>query len=182
MGLPPVTSVVFLIAKLNFSKTWASRRNIWEASATPSGIKRKWYVCMYVWYRCLWNWQLGRHMKRKNIDSLISFSNWSLRLVLTTSELLFLFMFISWHNCARTSLQPACFHSIAEFEKRTCSDVTLRFLGSFFVQHAGAVAIGSMPKNGGLSVPRRPRKVSSRLLKGHGSWLLGNGALFGPGR
>jgi hypothetical protein len=34
----------------NFGKTWASRRNIWNASATPSEIKREWYVCMYVEY------------------------------------------------------------------------------------------------------------------------------------
>jgi hypothetical protein len=25
-----------------------SRRNIWDTSATPSGIKREWYVCMYA--------------------------------------------------------------------------------------------------------------------------------------
>jgi hypothetical protein len=25
-----------------------SRRNIWDASATPSGMEREWYVCMYV--------------------------------------------------------------------------------------------------------------------------------------
>jgi hypothetical protein len=36
--------IVFLIAN-NFGKTWASRRKIWDASATPSGIKREWYVC-----------------------------------------------------------------------------------------------------------------------------------------
>jgi hypothetical protein len=29
-------------------KTWASGRNIRDASATPSGVKREWYVCMYV--------------------------------------------------------------------------------------------------------------------------------------
>jgi hypothetical protein len=48
MGLPPVTSAVFLIA--NFGKTWLSLRNIWDTSATPSGIKREWYVyvCIYV--------------------------------------------------------------------------------------------------------------------------------------
>jgi hypothetical protein len=32
----------------SFGKTWASRRNIWDASATPSEIKREWYECMYV--------------------------------------------------------------------------------------------------------------------------------------
>jgi hypothetical protein len=48
MGLPPVTSVVFLITK--FGKTWVSRRNIWDTSATPSGIKREWYVCMYKFF------------------------------------------------------------------------------------------------------------------------------------
>jgi hypothetical protein len=34
MGLQPVTSAV--------------SRNISDTSATPSGIKHKWYVCMYV--------------------------------------------------------------------------------------------------------------------------------------
>jgi hypothetical protein len=49
MGLPLVTSAVLLIA--NFGKTWASRSNIWVASAAPSGIKREWYVCMHVkWF------------------------------------------------------------------------------------------------------------------------------------
>jgi hypothetical protein len=38
MGLPPVRSAVLLIAQ----------RNIWDASATPSGIKREWYVCINV--------------------------------------------------------------------------------------------------------------------------------------
>jgi hypothetical protein len=38
-------SAVFLKLS-NFGKTWASRRNIWDASATPSGIKREWYVCI----------------------------------------------------------------------------------------------------------------------------------------
>jgi hypothetical protein len=46
MGLPPVTSAVLLIN--NFGKTWASLRNICDASATLSEIMRKWYVCMYV--------------------------------------------------------------------------------------------------------------------------------------
>jgi hypothetical protein len=32
----------------NFGKTWASRSNICDASATPPGIKRDCYVCMYV--------------------------------------------------------------------------------------------------------------------------------------
>jgi hypothetical protein len=45
MGLPPVTSAVILIT--NFGKTWASRTNIWDASA---GKKREWYVCMYIMY------------------------------------------------------------------------------------------------------------------------------------
>jgi hypothetical protein len=30
-----------------FDKTWASRSNIWDSSATPSGIKRAWYVCIF---------------------------------------------------------------------------------------------------------------------------------------
>jgi hypothetical protein len=47
MGLSPVTSAVFLIAKW-FVKTWASRRSVPDAYATPLGIKRKRYVCMYV--------------------------------------------------------------------------------------------------------------------------------------
>jgi hypothetical protein len=42
MGLPPVTFAVFFLA--NFSKIWVSRRNIWNTSASPSGIKREWYV------------------------------------------------------------------------------------------------------------------------------------------
>jgi hypothetical protein len=37
MGLQPVTSAV--------------SRNISDTSATPSGIKHKWYVCMYVCIR-----------------------------------------------------------------------------------------------------------------------------------
>jgi hypothetical protein len=45
MGLPPVTFALFLIT--NFGKTWVSRRNIWDTSATPSGIKREWYVCIH---------------------------------------------------------------------------------------------------------------------------------------
>jgi hypothetical protein len=28
----------------NFGKTWTSWKNIWDALATPSGIKREWYV------------------------------------------------------------------------------------------------------------------------------------------
>jgi hypothetical protein len=47
MGLLPVTSAVFLMLN-NFGKSWASRRNIWDVSATPTRIKRRWYVCMYV--------------------------------------------------------------------------------------------------------------------------------------
>jgi hypothetical protein len=31
----------------HFGKTWLSRRNIGDTSATPLGIKREWYVCMY---------------------------------------------------------------------------------------------------------------------------------------
>jgi hypothetical protein len=27
-----------------FGKTWASRTNIWDTSANPSGIKREWYI------------------------------------------------------------------------------------------------------------------------------------------
>jgi hypothetical protein len=46
IGLPPVTSAVFLIAS-NFGEMCVSRRNIWDVSATPSGMKREWYVCMY---------------------------------------------------------------------------------------------------------------------------------------
>jgi hypothetical protein len=46
MDLLPVTSAVFLIA--NFGKTWVSRRNIGDTSATPLGIKREWYVCILL--------------------------------------------------------------------------------------------------------------------------------------
>jgi hypothetical protein len=56
MGLLPVTSVVFLIAKLasNVGKTWASRRNIRDVSATPSGIQCEWYVlvCICIIHLC----------------------------------------------------------------------------------------------------------------------------------
>jgi hypothetical protein len=31
----------------NFGKTWVSRRNISDTSATSLEIKREWYVCMY---------------------------------------------------------------------------------------------------------------------------------------
>jgi hypothetical protein len=47
MGLPPGTSIVLILN--NFGKTWAFG-NIRNASATPSGIKREWYVCMYGMY------------------------------------------------------------------------------------------------------------------------------------
>jgi hypothetical protein len=47
MGLPPVTSAVFLIAK-----QFLQNEGVWEkypdASATPSGIIHEWYKCMYV--------------------------------------------------------------------------------------------------------------------------------------
>jgi hypothetical protein len=46
MGLQSVTSVVFLVVN-NFGKMWVSWRNIRGVFATPSGIKREWYVCMY---------------------------------------------------------------------------------------------------------------------------------------
>jgi hypothetical protein len=42
IGLPPVMSAVFIAS--NFGKTWA--KNIRDASATPSRIKREWYVCI----------------------------------------------------------------------------------------------------------------------------------------
>jgi hypothetical protein len=42
MGLPPVTSAVFLVASIG--KMWVPRRNISDVSATPLGIKREWYV------------------------------------------------------------------------------------------------------------------------------------------
>jgi hypothetical protein len=42
MGLRPATSAEFLIGY--FVKTRASRRNIWDASATQSAMKREWYV------------------------------------------------------------------------------------------------------------------------------------------
>jgi hypothetical protein len=44
MGLPPVTSAVFLRAKLFWYNVSVSR-NIWDASATPSELKSEWYVC-----------------------------------------------------------------------------------------------------------------------------------------
>jgi hypothetical protein len=48
MGLPPVTSAVFVLS-YHFGKmiAWASWRNIRDVSATSSGIKREWYVCMF---------------------------------------------------------------------------------------------------------------------------------------
>jgi hypothetical protein len=44
IGLPPVMSTEFVS---KFGKTWASQKKIWYASATLSGIKHEWYVCMY---------------------------------------------------------------------------------------------------------------------------------------
>lgn len=79
-------------------------------------------------------------------------------------------------NCTKrqaTFLNAIILHSIFEFEKRTCSDVTLLFLNSFFVQHAGAVVFGSMPKNGGLCPPRRARPQSKRFAASEGlGWQL----------
>jgi hypothetical protein len=46
MGLPPVTSAVLFIAK-QFGKT--SLRNIWDASTTPSAMKREWYDVCIKW-------------------------------------------------------------------------------------------------------------------------------------
>jgi hypothetical protein len=72
MGLPPVTSAVFLIANY-FGKTWVSRRNIWDTSATPSGIKGEWYV--YVcYYACtskglVW-WTRQKYSKNLSISSM----------------------------------------------------------------------------------------------------------------
>jgi hypothetical protein len=44
MGLPTVTFAVFFVVS-DFGKMWAPwRRNIWYVSASPSGIKREWYV------------------------------------------------------------------------------------------------------------------------------------------
>jgi hypothetical protein len=40
------------ITTANFGKTWVFRRYIWDTSATPSGIKREWYVCMYEIILC----------------------------------------------------------------------------------------------------------------------------------
>lgn len=67
-----------------------------------------------------------------------------------------------------TFLNAIILHSISEFEKRTCSDVTLLFLDSFFVQHAGAVVFGSMPKNGGLCPPPRDSPQSKRFAASEG--------------
>lgn len=79
-------------------------------------------------------------------------------------------------NCTAqaTFLNAIILHSISEFEKRTCSDVTLLFLDSFFVQHAGAVVFGSMPKNGGLCPPPRAWPQSKRFAasEGLGSLVL----------
>lgn len=79
------------------------------------------------------------------------------------------------HKAAQaTFLNAIILHSIFEFEKRTCSDVTLLFLDSFFVQHAGAVVFGSMPKNGGLCPPRWAWPQSKRFAasEGLGSLVL----------
>jgi hypothetical protein len=35
----------------NFDKTWVFWRNIRDTSATPSGIKREWYVCIFYFMR-----------------------------------------------------------------------------------------------------------------------------------
>jgi hypothetical protein len=70
MGLPPVTSAVFLIS--NFGKTWVS--NIWDTSTTPSRIKREWYVCMYnhslvklfcvnIWF----DWFIDMRIRQRNL-------------------------------------------------------------------------------------------------------------------
>jgi hypothetical protein len=42
-GIQHVTTAVFLIVK-PFWINVGSRRNIWDVSATPSGIKREWYI------------------------------------------------------------------------------------------------------------------------------------------
>jgi hypothetical protein len=47
MGLPPDTSAQYPSELSHFGKTQASRKNVWDASI-PTGIKREWYVCMYV--------------------------------------------------------------------------------------------------------------------------------------
>lgn len=54
-------------------------------------------------------------------------------------------------------------HSIFGFEKRTCSDVTLLFLATFFV-YASAIGSGSMPKNGGPCPPQSKRLAASEGL------------------
>jgi hypothetical protein len=45
MGLPPVCSISH---SYNFGETLASWRKFWGTSATLSGIKREWYVCMWL--------------------------------------------------------------------------------------------------------------------------------------
>jgi DNA modification methylase len=51
-----ISAITYQLSRLQYSsylshgKMWASRKNIWDASASPSGIKRGWYICMYyVW-------------------------------------------------------------------------------------------------------------------------------------
>lgn len=46
--------------------------------------------------------------------------------------------------------------------------MTLLFLDSFFVQHAGAVVSGSMPKNGGSCPPPRAWPQSKRFAASEG--------------
>jgi hypothetical protein len=49
LTLPRNADEVFILRVLsNFGKTWASRRNICNASAIISGIKREWYVYTYL--------------------------------------------------------------------------------------------------------------------------------------
>jgi hypothetical protein len=81
-GLPSVLSAVLLIAKY-FGKTWASWRNFWDASATPSGIKHECYVCMYVDTTIIMlKWQWAGHITRRTDN------RWSKRV-------------LEWRPCAR---------------------------------------------------------------------------------
>jgi hypothetical protein len=64
MSLPPDTSALFR------GKAWASRRHIWDASATPSGIKRERYVCIYK------KKHINMYLSRIHSTSLISAYYW----------------------------------------------------------------------------------------------------------
>jgi hypothetical protein len=64
----------------NFGNAWASRKNILDASATPSGIKREWYVCMYVeelYSRVILLFWVYSALSPKFVRTLITISSWT---------------------------------------------------------------------------------------------------------